>query len=466
MTESIKGTYSFDESIIQEILKEIEKITAELNLLKNINQFAICFREENCSKILDKQYLQKKEEELNLYNEKVNSLIKERKNDVKNDKTKSDKSYKDYNYSKDIEKEFYDDSKSIESLMGEIKTQFKDFELLFNANCGDKYPCSFFEKQCDFIKQMNILIDKYNGISNNILNTSEISNISGISSSTFDSEYKPIEIKSIEDFNKDIIINNNSDKVKNIKINGSNFSLVSLINIDFINLKILNMNSNGIKDISLLLSCNLPILEKLKLENNEINNDCIDILKKVNLPHLIKLSLFNNKITSIKVFEILTNFELKTFYIGKNKFNENELNNYKEIIELPDNLEELGLSENFDEKTNNFIKKIKIHNLKMLYISTNFYKSLKDIKNIHFNRLQSFWAPYNKLTDMKELLFIENKEEITEINLRGNNITKIDEKVLGLFKNLKSLNLEDNDKMICQYKDIIKKYENKIEIKI
>ena len=64
MTESIKGTYSFDESIIQETLKEIEKITTELNLLKNINQFVICFREENCSKILDKKYLQKKEEEL------------------------------------------------------------------------------------------------------------------------------------------------------------------------------------------------------------------------------------------------------------------------------------------------------------------------------------------------------------------------------------------------------------------
>ena len=221
-----------------------------------------------------------------------------------------------------------------------------------------------------------------------------------------------------------------------------------------------------LKDISLLLYCNFPFLEILELENNEIDNECIDILKKVNLPHLNKLSLYNNRITKIKVFEILNNFELKIFYIGKNKFNENELNNYKDIIKLPDNLEELGLSGIFDEKTNNFIKKIKIHNLKILYITENAYKSLEDLKNIHFNRLQSFWAPYNKLTDMKELLFIENKEEITDIFLRGNNITKIDEKVLDLFKNLKRLNLENNDKMICQYKDIIKKYENKIEIKI
>ena len=462
MTESINGAYAFDESNIQETLKAIEKAFVELNILKKINQFVDYLSEENCSKILDKKYLQKKEEELNLLKEKANSLIEERKNDVKNDKTKSDKSFKDYNYSKDIENEFYNDSNSIQSLMGEIKLQFKDFELLFNPNCG----CSFYEKVCDLNKQVNILIDKYNGISNNILNTSEISNISGISSSTFDSEYKPIDIKSIEDFNKNIKINNNSDKVKLIKINGKNFSLFSLMNIDFINLKILNLNSNGIKDIYLLLSCNMPILEKLKLENNEINNDCIDLLKKVNLPHLIKLSLYNNKITSIKVFEILSNFELKTFYIGKNKFNENELNNYKDSIKLPDNLEELGLSENFDEKTNNFIKKIKLHNLIMLYISANAYKSLEDLKDMHFNRLQSFWAPYNKLTDMKELLSLENKEEITEINLRGNNITKIDEKVLDLFKNLKSLNLEDNEKMIYQNKDIIKKYENKIEIKI
>ena len=93
-----------------------------------------------------------------------------------------------------------------------------------------------------------------------------------------------------------------------------------------------------LKDISLLLYCNFPFLEILELENNEIDNECIDILKKVNLPHLNKLSLYNNRITKIKVFEILNNFELKIFYIGKNKFNENELNNYKDIIKLPDTL--------------------------------------------------------------------------------------------------------------------------------
>ena len=121
------------------------------------------------------------------------------------------------------------------------------------------------------------------------------------------------------------------------------------------------------------------------------------------------------------------------FYIGNNKFDENELNNYKDIpIVLPDNLEKLGISGSFDEKTNYFIKNIKINNLKILYIRNNELNSFEILKNIYFNRLQILWALYNRITDIKSLFSIENKEEITQINLAGNEITKIDEDIFYL----------------------------------
>jgi len=92
-------------------------------------------------------------------------------------------------------------------------------------------------------------------------------------------------------------------------------------NIIFPNLKQLILFKDKIKDISPLFSCEFPILEKLDLAHNEIDNTVIAFLKRLNLSELTYLNLFVNKITNLEILELFGIYnKLTSFYIGENKF--------------------------------------------------------------------------------------------------------------------------------------------------
>ena len=112
------------------------------------------------------------------------------------------------------------------------------------------------------------------------------------------------------------------------------------------------------------------------MADNQIGNTIIDLLEKLNLPELNYLNLFLNKITSLKIFEIIQKYtKLNLFYIGENKF---KIENPKSSYKFPLSLEEFGITGNLEGENVEFIKRLGIENLKILYISRN------NISNLHF----------------------------------------------------------------------------------
>jgi len=216
---------------------------------------------------------------------------------------------------------------------------------------------------------------------------------------------------------------------------------------DFGNLEKLILIGNKIKDISSLSSNNFPHLKTLILENNDLDSSIIPILKKLNLPELNQLSLYKNKITDIKIFSLMKKFtKLKLFYIGENKFINDDSNDF---YKFPKSLEEFGLTGNFDGKNINFIRRLGIENLKIFYISRNKLTNLQCLKEINFIRLDEFWADNNNITDIKEIMNIGNKENIRRINLKQNKINNLNElfNIIHFFPNLQILNLTGNDEI-------------------
>ena len=130
-----------------------------------------------------------------------------------------------------------------------------------------------------------------------------------------------IKITSVDLLNDNIT--NCSNKIISIIIKESlkPVELSVFKNIIFPNLKQLILVKDKIKDISPFFSCEFPILKKLDLAYNEIDNTVIALLKKLNLSELTYLNLFINRITSLEIFELIEKYnKLTSFYIGENKF--------------------------------------------------------------------------------------------------------------------------------------------------
>ena len=163
-------------------------------------------------------------------------------------------------------------------------------------------------------------------------------------------------------------------------------------------------------------------------------------------------SLFDNKITSTEVFEIVKNYKnLKTFFIGKNKFIDNQLVPAVKY-ELPHDLEELGITNNFTEDTLSFIFNYltNLENLTILYITGNGFTTLEKLSKIQFTRLIEFWCRGDRkkgvLTNIREIEHLQGKQTIEKIVLKENDINNIEElkNIIEQFPKLKELNLENN----------------------
>ena len=242
-----------------------------------------------------------------------------------------------------------------------------------------------------------------------------------------------------KDFIKDILS-------INIEHSKNSLNLELFKNIEFPILEELILVGDKIKDISPIFSCKYPKLKKLHLEDNQIDNNIIEYLNNAKLDELTFLSLYVNKITSLEIFDVIKNFKkLTSFHIGENKFDFKK--DSKKKYEFPENIEEFGMTGNFNGDNTEFIEKLLIGNLQTLYLSRNKLKSFECLKNIQFTRLYKFWGISNEITDIKEIENINNKDFLEIINLKDNKINNFNEliKIIKDFPKLKFLDVSYND---------------------
>jgi len=266
----------------------------------------------------------------------------------------------------------------------------------------------------------------------------------------------------------------------NNKKNQKTLDLNWFENKTFSNLKILIIKYRNIKNINILLEQSLPKLEKIVIEECILEDiDKIDYnkIKLKEFNNLKYISFYKDRITDIKFLNYFNDNKsfqkVKTLYLGGNSFFEEEkkiiIRKNKDVYHFNDNIEEIGLTGNFNKKTIEFLKYCKF-NPKKLFISRNELTSLKVIKDYKFERLEEFWATDGEITDLKEL---ENLKSTTvkKISLQNNHITSIDnlEKIIKSFPQLEELNLtnKDIDKKYIEEKIMkIKEKDKKFHLKI
>ena len=220
------------------------------------------------------------------------------------------------------------------------------------------------------------------------------------------------------------------------------------------------MNNLKIKDISALSTCSFPKLKKLIIGHAELDNNCIDVIKNMTLPKIKFISLYHNKISSPEIFSIPEKFEtLEKFYVGFNSIDINLQLDKNKKYKFNEILEEIGLTNCFTKKTNHFIiEHLDFTYIKILYINGCQFNTLKPFEVIDFQNLKQFWARgyeeenYKEgtndiyLTDIKEINYINKKDNIKKIVLKGNRIKNIEEliNIIPKFPQLELLNLEFN----------------------
>ena len=276
-----------------------------------------------------------------------------------------------------------------------------------------------------------------------------------------------IKIRTVEEL---IDNKNDSHLISSIKINYQNFSDLSIFKeLDLRNLKELQLQGNGIKSIEPFLNCNFENLKFFDIENNKLNDESFKHFDKIKFKKIEHMNLYENEIKSPEIFEKVINFKtLKIFYIGKNKFDKNEINKNINKKYYLTQLKEIGITGNFSDETTHFIPNLIFSDLEILYVSRNNLSSLKFLDKVNCPNLIEFWAINNSLTDYHDILKLPYKKTIKKINLKCNKISNINDLMtfISHFPSLKELILINNEINIDDPKnieiivDIRSKYKN------
>ena len=236
--------------------------------------------------------------------------------------------------------------------------------------------------------------------------------------------------------------------ISSIKINNQNFSDLSIFNeLKLDNLQKLQLQGNNIENIEPFLNCNFEKVKFLDLANNKLNDESFKNFDKLNFKDIRYINLYYNKIKSPSIFEKIINYPtLKTFFVGKNLFDEREVEKHLNQKNYLVNLKKLGVTGNFTDKSVKILSNFSFVKLQRLYISRNNLSSLSFLENVFCENLVSFWAIENNLTDYNDILKLPFKDKIEKINLKKNKISNIDNLLnfVKEFPSLKELVLLDN----------------------
>ena len=215
-------------------------------------------------------------------------------------------------------------------------------------------------------------------------------------------------------------------------------------NINFDDLKKLELQENNITNIEPLIKKNYPKLRFLNLEKNRLKDENIPFFKYLEAPNLEFLNLGDNYFSQ---FEILENLEhlkkLYILYLGGNKFN----NDIKKEYELKP-LEKIGFSFGvFSDYTINNISKFKFENLKTLFLNGDNLHSLSFLENLNYPKLEELFLRLNDIENIEDLIkYKDNFKNLRKLNLKSNRIRDISklEDLINSFPNLNILIISDN----------------------
>ena len=164
--------------------------------------------------------------------------------------------------------------------------------------------------------------------------------------------------------------------------------------IEILDLSKKNIGKDGLKYFD---NINFKNLKELDLWENEIIE--LNFLKNINLEQIKKLSLGNNQIKDLNEFDNINFKELKELNLWNNKIS--DLNNFKNIS-LP-NIEILNLGNNEISDIND-IEQIKSNNLKeLLYLYWNNISDINILEKMNFDNLEILNLSKNKISDINVL---------------------------------------------------------------
>ena len=272
-----------------------------------------------------------------------------------------------------------------------------------------------------------------------------------------------IRINNIQDFEK---YQHQSDLFYSIDINKVNFSLSKLKYLPLNNLELLKLTNTEITNLDGILYKKFDKLKSLNLACNKLTYKNFEEFEPKNFQNLETLNIFSNEIKSIKIFSKIAEFEkLKVLFIGRNKFDIDEMKKYnKNKIYFPE-LKIMGITGSLSEDKIKFFPYLVCNKLEVLYISKNNLGSLKFMKECEFKNLKSFWSVDNKLKgNIKEVLEnLPSKDTLEIINLEDNNINNLDgfDEIIDKFPKLKEINLKNNHINLDMYEELIENIKEK-----
>ena len=209
------------------------------------------------------------------------------------------------------------------------------------------------------------------------------------------------------------------------------------------NLEKISLRENNLKSIEPLINIEFPNLKYLNLGKNRLDNKNIEYLCSLNVKNLKYLNIFENNITDPQVFHIPSHLKtIKLFYLGCNKliFNKNSNDKY-DLGEL----EEIGLSGGvFSKNTINLIQNIYFNKLKILYLNCCNIDSLNFVNKLYSPCLEEIWFMNNYIDNFMPL--IKYKKTMKIINLKNNKISDISniENFIDKFEKLEKITLSEN----------------------
>ena len=251
---------------------------------------------------------------------------------------------------------------------------------LKNNNIKNIDIFKFLRKLFPEIKNINLI--------NNDINIEENIDILNSSNEIIKYEYNNIEnyelIKKFNSkYNTDLLGGENEINLLNKKIKSD--GLILFADINFKQLKKLNLRDNDLRDLKYLKGGNFKQLLKLNLSLNNLKN--IDILSKINLARIRSLSLNENLVTDINILEKVNFTFLRELNLGYNNIKDIsvfERTNFNELNELYLNNNQIS---DIKALGNNKNKKLEL--LTLSHNNINIEES-KDIIDELKNRIKNF----------------------------------------------------------------------------